>query len=114
MLDGLEIRDLQLTDIYQKDGFLDCLSQLAPCELSKKDLENLYFDRQYSGMRTLVMILGNSIIGTATLIIEQKIIHNGGVVGHIEDVAILPEYQRFGFGSMLMKEIIRVGKIAGC
>jgi glucosamine-phosphate N-acetyltransferase len=114
MLKEVEIRDLQLEDIYEKEGLLDCLSQLAPCELSKKDIENLYFDRQYTGMRTIVVILKNCIVGTGTLIIEQKIIHNGGKVGRIEDVAVMPQYQRFGFGTLLIEELIAIAKVAGC
>ena len=33
------------------------------------------------------------IIGSTTLFIEQKFIHNGGKVGHIEDVVVSKEYE---------------------
>tara|TARA_Y100000022_G_C13258951_1_gene381461 strand:- start:253 stop:687 length:435 start_codon:yes stop_codon:yes gene_type:complete len=43
----------------------------------------------------------NKIVGAITLIIEQKIIHSGGKVGHIEDFVVLDEYRNKGIGSLL-------------
>lgn len=114
MLGKKEVRDLQLKDIYERIGLEACLAQLAPVNLSSRDIENLYFDRQHSGMRTLVVVAGNTILGTGTLIIEQKFIHNGGKVAHIEDVAVLPNYHGFGVGKMIMDSLIELAKIAKC
>ena len=36
-----------------------------------------------------------------TLIIEEKIIHSGGKVGHIEDFIVLDKYRNKGIGSLL-------------
>ena len=43
----------------------------------------------------------NEIIGAITLIIEEKIIHSGGKVGHIEDFVVLDEYRGCGIGNLL-------------
>lgn len=43
----------------------------------------------------------NKIVGAITLIIEEKIIHNGGKVGHIEDFVVLEEYRNKGIGTLL-------------
>ena len=40
----------------------------------------------------------NHIIGTLTILIEQKVIHNMGKVGHIEDVVIDNKYRGRGLG----------------
>ena len=48
----------------------------------------------------------NIICGTSTLLIEQKLIHNMGKVGHIEDVFILPEYRNLGIGKKLIQFLI--------
>lgn len=54
------------------------------------------------------------IIGTGTLLIEQKFIHSGGKVGHVEDVATRVGYEGKGIGSAVMKAIIEFAKKAGC
>jgi glucosamine-phosphate N-acetyltransferase len=114
MLGKREVRDLQLKDIYERVGLQACLAQLAPVDLASRDIENLYFDRQHSGIRTLVVVVGNTILGTGTLIIEQKFIHHGGKVAHIEDVAVLPCYHGFGIGKIIMYNLIDLAKIANC
>ena len=43
----------------------------------------------------------DKIIGGITLILEEKIIHSGGKVGHIEDFVVLEEYRNKGIGSFL-------------
>ncbi len=56
----------------------------------------------------------NKIVGIGTLLIERKIIHNFGKVGHIEDIVIAKEYQKKGYGKELIKQIIEIGKKEGC
>jgi glucosamine-phosphate N-acetyltransferase len=56
----------------------------------------------------------HNIIGTATLLIEQKFIHNGGKVGHIEDVVTRKGYEGKGVGSEIIKELIKIAKENGC
>lgn len=43
----------------------------------------------------------NKIVGAITLIIEEKIIHSGGKVGHIEDFVVLEEYRNKEIGKQL-------------
>ena len=45
-----------------------------------------------------VALDGNKIVGSTTLLIEQKFIHNGGRVGHIEDVVVRKDYEGRGIG----------------
>ena len=44
----------------------------------------------------------NETIGSITLIIEQKIIHDFGYVCHIEDVIVRKKYYNKGFGAKLL------------
>lgn len=44
----------------------------------------------------------DNIIAGITLIIEQKLIHNGKCVGHIEDFVVLKEYRNKGYGEHLL------------
>ena len=109
------IRDFHFGDIYQMEGFRDCLAELAPCDvLTNKQIEDIYATRQMIGMRTLVAVIDNRIVGTASLFIEPKFIHNGGKVAHVDDVAVTDCYQVGGIGKALMERIIDIAKLAGC
>lgn len=54
------------------------------------------------------------IVGTTSIFFEQKFINSGGIVGHIEDVAVHPDAQGSGTGSMLVREAIDLAKQKGC
>ena len=54
------------------------------------------------------------IIGSTTLLIETKFIHNGGLVGHIEDVVVDKEHQGKKIGEKIMKFLIEISKKRGC
>lgn len=54
------------------------------------------------------------IVGTASILIENKLIHNMGMVGHIEDVVIDVNYRKLGLASLLMNKLIETAKNNGC
>lgn len=62
----------------------------------------------------LFYIENDIIIGAITLIIEQKIIHNGGKVGHLEDFVIKEEYRKKNIGSLLLNHIKLLCQQNGC
>jgi glucosamine-phosphate N-acetyltransferase len=87
------------------NGFFECLKTLTVVgdiennlNLAKEILDNLppnikiyvYCDEH------------DNVMGTTTLLIEQKFIHNGGKVGHIEDVGVRKEFQGLGIGTKLI------------
>jgi len=49
-----------------------------------------------------VYLINEKIVGAITLMIEEKIIHSGGKVGHIEDFVILEDYRKQGIGKQLL------------
>ena len=53
-------------------------------------------------------------VALITLIIEQKLIHSGGLVGHIEDLAVNPEYQNRGIAKHLIHYCINCAREKGC
>ena len=59
-------------------------------------------------------ILNHVIIGTITLLIEAKIIHNMGKVAHIEDVVVDPNYRGQNLGKSLVKKVTDIAHDANC
>ena len=56
----------------------------------------------------------SKIIGSASILIEQKFIHDGGKVGHIEDVVVRKEFQGKGVGKQIVVALLRYAEKQGC
>ena len=54
------------------------------------------------------------IVGSTTLLIEQKFIHNGGCVGHIEDVVVSKEFEGRGIGIKLVTSLLEIANTRNC
>jgi len=54
------------------------------------------------------------IIGSSTIFIETKLIHNFGKVAHIEDVIVHNEFRGKGLGKLLLDKCIEIAKQNGC
>ena len=54
------------------------------------------------------------IIATITLLIENKTIHGGSKVLHVEDVIVHPECQRRGLGKKLLQKAIDTAQETKC
>ena len=61
-----------------------------------------------------VAITDDKVVGAATLFIEPKFIHNGGNVGHIEDVVVDKNYQGKKIGEKIIKYLLEEAKTNGC
>ena len=58
--------------------------------------------------------LDGKIVGSTTLLIEQKFIHEGGFVGHIEDVVVKKEFEGKGIGMKLVLSLLDVANEKKC
>lgn len=67
-----------------------------------------------SGHRIFVAERAGRIVGAATLLLERKFIHDGGLVGHIEDVAVMASEQRTGVGRALVGALEAEARRLGC
>lgn len=106
------VRPMYATDLRR--GFLATLASLKPCELSDEEAVEVFRQRMRQKIRTYVAVMDNRIVGTVTLLIEPKFIHSGGVVGHIEDVAVHQAYQQHGVGAMLVNYALDECRAAKC
>ena len=111
---NIQIRELEEKDLF--NGFLESLDSLRKAsDLSPKKAKEVFkkikSDRNY---KIYVAVLDSKIVGTTTLFIEQKFIHSGGKVGHIEDVSVIKEHQGTGIGQKVVKALLEYAKKEGC
>ncbi len=110
----IKIRRIQKKDLA--NGFLHSLDSLRKAsDLSPKKARSI-FDKISSNPNEViyVAILDSKVLGAASIIIEQKFIHKGGKVGHIEDVVVAKEFQGRGIGQKVVFALLRYAQKKGC
>ncbi len=110
-----KVRELEAADL--ENGFLEALENLSdvggllPGE-ARVILSSIERAQYY---HILVAVAdGGRILGATTLFVEQKFIHRGGLVGHIEDVAVRRGFEGMGVGGSLVNAAVRLAKELGC
>jgi len=105
----MKIRLLKESDLDK--GFKDCLETLGSFKTT--ELIKVYKERKKYKIKTFVVVEGDRVIATASLILEPKFRYDE-ICGHVEDVCVLPEIQGFGIGKKLMKYLINYAKQKKC
>lgn len=95
-----------------KTEYINLLSQLSKMNIDVSDEAFNIFVAQLNNSHMVKVIKDGSdkIIGTITIFIENKIIHNNGKVGHIEDVVVDSEYRKKGIGKKLLEHAREICK----
>ena len=117
----MEIRNLQRPDL--DIHYFKLLNELSPSlnvNLTEwyKDKIDKNFDKLWNDFidndsyHIVVASSGSHIVGTASLLTEQKI--SGKFAGHIEDVVVLRSHRGAGIGSLLIKSLIKTAKQQKC
>jgi len=106
------IREITGPDLAH--GFLESLTALAEVNLTFEEAAEVLRARMRAGVRTYVACLDDRVIGTASLVVEQKFIHKGGKIGHIEDVAVHPDSRHLRIGSTLVRHATEQARKLGC
>ncbi|CAG8508392.1 9951_t:CDS:2 [Dentiscutata heterogama] len=113
---GYTIRPLSSED-YEK-GFLDVLTVLTTVgDISKAQfLERFYYLKAHSHEYFTLVIVSpeDRIIGAGTIFVERKFIHNNGLVGHIEDIAVDKNQQGKKLGLRIIQALKHIGAKTGC
>ena len=95
-MNNIIIREIQEADLEK--GFLESLDNLKKAsDLEKNNAE-----------------IDGKIVGSTTLLIEQKFIHKGGLVGHIEDVVVKEGFERRQIGVRIVESLLDLAKKRGC
>lgn len=107
------IRELEPSD-YDKQ-YIELINGITNeiNNITKHEFYSFINDMQYN-YKIYVIEKDNIIIGTITLIIENKLIHNLGKVCHIEDLTIHKDFRNKGYASVLLKYSKYVAKQHHC
>ena len=110
----ITIRELEANDLY--NGFLESMDTLKQASNLDKEKSEQIFKKISSNPNhyVYVAVLDGKVVGSTTLIIEPKFIHDGGNVGHIEDVVVSKDHQGKGIGEMLMNFLLELAKANNC
>lgn len=111
---SVSFRHLQKGDYHK--GFLDVLKYLTTVgDISYQDFSKKFDVRETNpNMHTFVGEMNGKIACTATLVIEEKYIHNCSRIGHIEDVVVDQTIARQGLGKKLIHKLIEKAKEEKC
>ena len=108
------VRKLQKDDLF--NGFLTSLDSLRQASNIDKNSAEKIFEKINNNPDHIIAVAekDQKIVGSATLLLETKFIHNGGVVGHIEDVVVDKNFQGQKIGEKIIKHLLDVAKNRGC
>jgi len=110
----LIIRKIIESDL--ENGFLESLDNLRQTSnLEHNSIRNI-LKKILENENHIIHVaeLNGKIVGSTTLLIEQKFIHEGGFVGHIEDVVVNKEFEGQGIGMKLVLSLLDVAKGEKC
>lgn len=107
---NIQVKELE--DDHLINSFFDTLSNLTEIginvynkEFSRKIFEKI---KKADNIKIFVAIKDSDIVGSITAIIEQKFVHNGGKICHIEDVVTRKGFEKLGIGSILVEKVLEL------
>jgi len=108
-----KVRAVQPNDFYK--DHINLLNQLTSCpDMSYSEYHHQLINITTQNGHIYVVEHNNKIIASATLLIEYKLIHNNGKVGHIEDVVVNNEFRNNGLGKQLITHCLQEAKQMNC
>ena len=113
-MNNIIIREIQEADLEK--GFLESLDNLKKASNLEKDNAKIILKKILDDSNHIIHVaeLDGKIVGSTTLLIEQKFIHKGGLVGHIEDVVVREGFERKQIGGKIVESLLDVAKKCGC
>lgn len=115
-MEKYELRRLEKSDF--RPQYFALLRQLTSCNDDR--ISKNSFDQFIDSLSPFHQIWvleekeSGKIVGTGTLLVEQKIIHDMGKVGHIEDIVIDSMSRGVGLGEKLVKHLKEAAFQLGC
>jgi glucosamine-phosphate N-acetyltransferase len=106
----IEIQEFKgnYADIF---GLLETLTSAPVIEKAKYDEIIANLDMNH---KIFLFIKDQMAVGIVTLLIEQKLIHEGNKVAHIEDLVVDRAYRNQGISSALINTCVGFAEQIGC
>lgn len=113
-MSDITIRKIEESDL--DNGFLASLDNLKTASSLSNEKARAILKKITGNPNNVIFVavLDNKVVGSTVLIIEQKFIHDGGLVGHIEDVVVAKEHEGRGIGFKIMQAALEYAKNQGC
>lgn len=113
--EGYTIRPLKASD-YER-GVLDVLRVLTTVgDISKDDFQaqfDYWLRRNDTYFTVVILNTVGKAVGVGSVIVERKLIHECGLVGHVEDIAVAKTEQGAKLGLRLIHAITEIAKSQG-
>jgi GNAT superfamily N-acetyltransferase len=104
-------RKLEESDYHK--NYLQLLSQLTQVgHISPEEFSNI-LGKIHSQIWVFEDTAAKKIVASASIFLEQKIIHGGGIVAHLEDVVVDQSYRGNQLGQKLIANIVEKARENG-
>ncbi|AVL94900.1 glucosamine 6-phosphate N-acetyltransferase [Moumouvirus australiensis] len=102
-------------DYKQYLSLLKQLTALNPDNISKQQFyDQMNIILSNPNHKIIIAKCDDIIVGSLTVLIEPKIIHDLSKVAHIEDVIVDLNYRSYGIGGLLIQKAIEISKENNC
>ncbi|KAK7487144.1 hypothetical protein BaRGS_00021639 [Batillaria attramentaria] len=115
--EGLSLRPLALGDFH--NGYLQLLKQLTKVgDISQEQFEDRFKKMKACPDTYYIVVLEDTkvgqIVGSATLVKEQKFIHGASARARVEDVVVSDLFRGKQLGKVLLDVLVLLSKKVGC
>ena len=113
-MEDITIREIEKGDLF--NGFLESLDSLRKASNLDQEKATEIFEKIKANPNHVIFVavLDGKVVGSTTLLIETKFIHDGGKVGHIEDVVVAKQHQGKGIGEKIVSSLLEHAKKNNC
>jgi glucosamine-phosphate N-acetyltransferase len=104
----------KLTKDHDYKQVLGLLAQLTSLHVDEISYEKYceHFDKLKADV--YVVMDGKNIVGTGSILIEPKFIHDLSYVAHIEDVVVAKDCRGSGLGKLIIDHLVGIAKKNNC
>lgn len=113
--------DIILEELDYNHNYYDYCALLK--QLTSLDINQITYEKFLSQFhkiksnpfhKIIIAKKNGKIIGTVSILIEPKFIHELSYVAHIEDVVVDSSYRSYGIGKLLINRAIEISKEFAC
>ena len=115
-----ELKNISIHNSVSREKIINLLSQLTNVEnsdgliISEKEYASFFLNLENNVHIYVMQTDEEELVGMGTIVVEKKLIHGGSKVAHIEDVVIDKKYRGFGYGKILLDNLISKSKKFDC